>query len=141
MVVHSAAAAPTGPNVHSVGGGGGSGGGGGLESFTATNAGGGGPGSAMVINLPSGSAAGGRLGGGGGGSTRFHSGGSYREPVTAPIRMLSTDLIKTYKHINEVRSRAQCVLFFWLFSASQGFCPFQNASEKGVLMMHAHVRV
>lgn len=114
MVVHSAAA-PAGTNVHSGGGGGGSGGGGGgLESFTATNAGGGGPGSAMVINMPSGSAAGGRLAGGG--STRYHSGGNYREPVTAPIRMLSTDLIKTYKHINEVRSLAEVLRDF--FSSS-----------------------
>merc|ERR1719361_2605111 len=27
---------------------------------------------------------------------------SYREPSTAPLRKLSVDLIKTYKHINEV---------------------------------------
>ena len=26
----------------------------------------------------------------------------YREPQTAPLRKLSVDLIKTYKHINEV---------------------------------------
>ena len=27
---------------------------------------------------------------------------SYRDPTTAPLRKLSVDLIKTYKHINEV---------------------------------------
>ena len=27
---------------------------------------------------------------------------SYRDPTTAPFRKLSVDLIKTYKHINEV---------------------------------------
>lgn len=29
---------------------------------------------------------------------------SFREPSTAPLRKLSVDLIKTYKHINEVGS-------------------------------------
>lgn len=29
---------------------------------------------------------------------------SFREPATAPLRKLSVDLIKTYKHINEVCS-------------------------------------
>lgn len=29
---------------------------------------------------------------------------TFREPATAPLRKLSVDLIKTYKHINEVRS-------------------------------------
>ena len=28
---------------------------------------------------------------------------SFRDPATAPLRKLSVDLIKTYKHINEVR--------------------------------------
>lgn len=28
---------------------------------------------------------------------------AYRDPVEAPLRKLSVDLIKTYKHINEVR--------------------------------------
>lgn len=28
----------------------------------------------------------------------------FRDPATAPLRKLSVDLIKTYKHINEVRS-------------------------------------
>lgn len=27
----------------------------------------------------------------------------FRDPATAPLRKLSVDLIKTYKHINEVR--------------------------------------
>jgi dual specificity tyrosine-phosphorylation-regulated kinase 1 len=27
---------------------------------------------------------------------------AYRDPTTAPLRKLSVDLIKTYKHINEV---------------------------------------
>jgi len=30
---------------------------------------------------------------------------AYRDPVEAPLRKLSVDLIKTYKHINEVRER------------------------------------
>lgn len=29
---------------------------------------------------------------------------TFREPATAPLRKLSVDLIKTYKHINEVRA-------------------------------------
>lgn len=28
---------------------------------------------------------------------------SFRDPASAPLRKLSVDLIKTYKHINEVR--------------------------------------
>lgn len=28
---------------------------------------------------------------------------AFRDPVEAPLRKLSVDLIKTYKHINEVR--------------------------------------
>lgn len=28
---------------------------------------------------------------------------TFRDPATAPLRKLSVDLIKTYKHINEVR--------------------------------------
>ena len=30
---------------------------------------------------------------------------SYRDPSAAPLRKLSVDLIKTYKHINEVSLR------------------------------------
>ena len=30
---------------------------------------------------------------------------AYRDPVEAPLRKLSVDLIKTYKHINEVNLR------------------------------------
>lgn len=30
--------------------------------------------------------------------------GSFRDSSTAPVRKLSVDLIKTYKHINEVSS-------------------------------------
>jgi hypothetical protein len=29
---------------------------------------------------------------------------AYRDPTEAPLRKLSVDLIKTYKHINEVKS-------------------------------------
>jgi hypothetical protein len=29
---------------------------------------------------------------------------NFRDPATAPLRKLSVDLIKTYKHINEVRN-------------------------------------
>lgn len=29
---------------------------------------------------------------------------TFRDPATAPLRKLSVDLIKTYKHINQVRS-------------------------------------
>lgn len=29
---------------------------------------------------------------------------AYRDPAEAPLRKLSVDLIKTYKHINEVKS-------------------------------------
>ena len=36
---------------------------------------------------------------------------SFREHQQAPLRKLSTDLIKTYKHINEVR--------FWKFEMPQ----------------------
>lgn len=35
---------------------------------------------------------------------------SFREPSTAPLRKLSVDLIKTYKHINEVGSSRSLVL-------------------------------
>lgn len=31
---------------------------------------------------------------------------SFRDPASAPLRKLSVDLIKTYKHINEVRRRS-----------------------------------
>lgn len=33
----------------------------------------------------------------------------FRDPATAPLRKLSVDLIKTYKHINEVKH----VFQFW----------------------------
>ena len=33
---------------------------------------------------------------------------AYRDPTEAPLRKLSVDLIKTYKHINEVKSL--CIL-------------------------------
>lgn len=35
---------------------------------------------------------------------------SFREPSSAPLRKLSVDLIKTYKHINEVGSLGSLVL-------------------------------
>ena len=31
--------------------------------------------------------------------------GVYRNPATAPLRKMSVDLIRTYKHINEVRQK------------------------------------
>lgn len=34
----------------------------------------------------------------------------FRDPATAPLRKLSVDLIKTYKHINEVRRLLPYVL-------------------------------
>jgi hypothetical protein len=37
---------------------------------------------------------------------------AFRDPVEAPLRKLSVDLIKTYKHINEV----QLFLSFLLFN-------------------------
>lgn len=33
----------------------------------------------------------------------------FRDPATAPLRKLSIELIKTYKHINEVRDSCDCV--------------------------------
>lgn len=38
---------------------------------------------------------------------------TFRDPATAPLRKLSVDLIKTYKHINEVR---------WLISFNSISC-------------------
>lgn len=45
---------------------------------------------------------------------------SFRDPATAPLRKLSVDLIKTYKHINEVMAPAifvECinVKFLYIF--------------------------
>lgn len=34
----------------------------------------------------------------------------FRDPATAPLRKLSIELIKTYKHINEVRARTLTLL-------------------------------
>ena len=39
---------------------------------------------------------------------------SFRESGTAPLRKLSVDLIKTYKHINEV-IEFSCLLFILLY--------------------------
>lgn len=44
---------------------------------------------------------------------------AFRDPVEAPLRKLSVDLIKTYKHINEVSGRrvhneSQSILFVGL---------------------------
>ncbi|KAG8234541.1 hypothetical protein J437_LFUL013999 [Ladona fulva] len=33
----------------------------------------------------------------------------FRDPATAPLRKLSVDLIKTYKHINEVSPHVHCL--------------------------------
>ena len=38
----------------------------------------------------------------GGGATGGTAKPQFRDPATAPLRKLSVDLIKTYKHINEV---------------------------------------
>lgn len=35
---------------------------------------------------------------------------TFRDPATAPLRKLSVDLIKTYKHINEVMGPAIFVM-------------------------------
>lgn len=35
---------------------------------------------------------------------------TFRDPATAPLRKLSVDLIKTYKHINEVKAPVICVM-------------------------------
>lgn len=40
---------------------------------------------------------------------------NFRDPSTAPIRKLSVDLIKTYKHINEVSGIYSVTLFFGSF--------------------------
>lgn len=34
---------------------------------------------------------------------------TFRDPSAAPLRKLSVDLIKTYKHINEVRKLISCL--------------------------------
>ena len=39
---------------------------------------------------------------------------AFRDPVEAPIRKLRVDLIKTYKHINEVRAYIYIFLFLLL---------------------------
>jgi hypothetical protein len=36
----------------------------------------------------------------------------YRDPSSAPLRKLSVDLIKTYKHINEVRPKLDSILIY-----------------------------
>jgi hypothetical protein len=43
---------------------------------------------------------------------------TFRDPATAPLRKLSVDLIKTYKHINEVRVLI-CYSIF-IFNRSRG---------------------
>ena len=43
---------------------------------------------------------------------------TFREHQQAPLRKLSTDLIKTYKHINEVRILKFVVIFFLKFNVS-----------------------
>lgn len=39
----------------------------------------------------------------------------FRDPATAPLRKLSVDLIKTYKHINEVSSSKTNTIFFLFY--------------------------
>lgn len=46
----------------------------------------------------------------------------FRDPATAPLRKLSVDLIKTYKHINEVCTFS----FFLLFCKHWGSDPVSN---------------
>ncbi|KAI4497901.1 hypothetical protein M0802_007017 [Mischocyttarus mexicanus] len=67
---------PMPPTVCGGGGGGGGGGAGGVQQETATDI------HAMQARIPH----------------------RFRDPATAPLRKLSVDLIKTYKHINEVKT-------------------------------------
>lgn len=39
----------------------------------------------------------------------------FRDPATAPLRKLSVDLIKTYKHINEVKDLFYFINYYLLF--------------------------
>lgn len=41
---------------------------------------------------------------------------TFRDPATAPLRKLSVDLIKTYKHINQVSSLKTCSPLSWTLS-------------------------
>ena len=45
----------------------------------------------------------------------------FRDPTVAPLRKLSVDLIKTYKHINEVNVDYQCL----------GYCIIQARGFSG----------
>lgn len=49
---------------------------------------------------------------------------SFRDPASAPLRKLSVDLIKTYKHINEVWHTSKAV--------SHSFSPFACSQAHGI---------
>lgn len=58
----------------------------------------------------------------------------FRDPATAPLRKLSVDLIKTYKHINEVISSTSVFFlsrFYTLFLNQHHFVFIQFCSEVG----------
>ena len=53
-------------------------------------------------------------------SVKMATGDSHRDAATGPLRKLSVDLIKTYKHINEVRGipTSFSYIFFEVFNSS-----------------------
>ena len=51
----------------------------------------------------------------------------FREPAQAPLRKLSVDLIKTYKHINEVRR------WYWSRGEGAGVWCWHDANYGGLL--------
>ncbi|XP_033759224.1 dual specificity tyrosine-phosphorylation-regulated kinase 1B-like isoform X2 [Pecten maximus] len=57
---------------------------------------------------------------------------SFREPTTAPLRKLSVDLIKTYKHINEVYYAKK------KRRAAQGAQGDESSHKKGKVNIHAY---
>ena len=69
-------------------------------------------------------------GGSGGGSGRIPI--SFRDPATAPLRKLSVDLIKTYKHINEVKIDSSSILMRCITSyiCTSVQCPIPTQSIK-----------
>jgi hypothetical protein len=53
----------------------------------------------------------------------------FRDPASAPLRKLSVDLIKTYKHINEVRHHYQFIIKLKLILLFD-FCQVYYAKKK-----------
>ena len=53
---------------------------------------------------------------------------NFRDPAAAPLRKLSVDLIKTYKHINEVRFRLQFYVMY---------CKLINVDTESVIVASA----